>query len=264
MSLTNTPEIVINGQTIDAAAIDTEVQYHPAASRREAMVKAAETLIIRELILQRAVQLELIAANDKPDNDQESNLIDDLMDIEAKVPKATDDECKRYYQANPEKFFTSPLVEAKHILLPAEPKDLDRRAECKAISEQIIISLQQKEQSFAELALKYSACSSKDTGGSLGQLSSGQTVAEFQRQVFASDEGLLPRPIESRFGFHVVFISRKVPGKELPYSMVETKIKQFLNDKVHRKAIAQYIEHLIGEADIKGFSFNPENSPLMQ
>ena len=264
MSLTNTPEIVINGRTIDASAIDTEIQYHPAPSRREAMVKAAETLIIRELIMQRAEQLALLAPAEQPDGEQESNLIDDLMDIEAKVPKATEEECKRYYQANPEKFITSPLVEAKHILLPAEPKDLERRAECKTIAEQIISCLQQKEESFAQLALKYSACPSKETGGSLGQLSSGQTVAEFQRQVFASDEGLLPRPIESRFGFHVVFISRKVSGKELPYSMVETKIKQFLNDKVHRKAVAQYIQHLIGEADIQGFNFNPENSPLMQ
>ncbi|MFT6897062.1 MAG: peptidyl-prolyl cis-trans isomerase C [Paraglaciecola sp.] len=264
MSLTNTPEIVINGRKIDAAAIDTEIQYHPAQSRREAMVKAAETLIIRELILQRAEELALLAPSEQPDNEQESNLIDDLMDIEAKVPKATDEECKRYYQANPEKFVTSPLVEAKHILLLAEPKDVDRRAECKIIAEQVIKQLQQKEESFAQLALKYSACPSKETGGSLGQLSSGQTVAEFQRQVFASDEGLLPRPIESRFGLHVVYIDRKVPGKALPFSMVEAKIKQFLNDKVHRKAVAQYIEHLIGEADIQGFSFNPENSPLMQ
>ena len=46
--------------------------------------------------------------------------------------------------------------------------------------------------------------------------------------------------------------------------MVKTKIKQFLDDKVHRKAVAQYIQHLIGEADIQGFNFNPENSPLMQ
>jgi len=89
--------------------------------------------------------------------------------------------------------------------------------------------LQQKEESFAQLALKFSACPSKETGGSLGQLSSGQTVAEFQRQVFASEEGLLPRPIESRFGFHVVFISRKVPGKELPYSMVKAKINATAN-----------------------------------
>ena len=106
------------------------------------MVKAAETLIIRELILQRAQELALLTPTEQPDNEQESNLIDDLMDIEAKVPKATDEECKRYYQANPEKFVTSPLVEAKHILLLAEPKDLDRRAECKTIAEQLIEQLQ--------------------------------------------------------------------------------------------------------------------------
>ena len=56
MSLTNTPDITVNGKTISAAMIDAEVQYHPAESRRQAMVKAAETLIIGELVTQKAME----------------------------------------------------------------------------------------------------------------------------------------------------------------------------------------------------------------
>jgi peptidyl-prolyl cis-trans isomerase C len=263
MSLTNTPNISVNGQHISAANIDSEVQYHPAATRREAMVKAAQALIIKELVIQKALHEGLLEPSQVSDSEKEYALIDQLIEKNAPPPKATALECQRYYQANLEKFTTSPLVEAKHILLVADPTDLELRAQCKMLAEQIIVSLQSGAR-FAEMAAKHSMCPSKEVGGSLGQLSSGQTVPEFQRQLFASDEGLMPSPIESRFGFHVVYLERKVAGKQLPFNMVEGKITQYLNDKVHRKAVAQYIQHLIQEAEIEGFSFDGSHSPLMQ
>jgi peptidyl-prolyl cis-trans isomerase C len=263
MSLTNTPNISVNGRDISAANIDSEVQYHPAATRREAMVKAAQALIIKELVIQKALLEGLLEPSQVSDSEKEYALIDQLIEKSAPPPKATAEECQRYYQANLEKFTTSPLVEAKHILLVADPADLELRAQCKMLAEQIIQNLQSGA-SFAEMAAKHSMCPSKEVGGSLGQLSSGQTVPEFQRQLFAADEGLMPSPIESRFGFHVVYLERKVAGKQLPFNMVEGKINQYLDDKVHRKAVAQYIQHLIQEAEIKGFSFNGSHSPLMQ
>lgn len=263
MSLTHTPNISVNGRNISAANIDGEVQYHPAATRREAMVKAAQALIIKELVIQQALREGLLEPSQLSDGEEEYALIDQLIEKSAPAPKATGEECQRYYQANLEKFTTSPLVEAKHILLVADPKDLDLRAQCKMLAEQIIQNLQAGAR-FAEMASKHSMCPSKEVGGSLGQLSSGQTVPEFQRQLFAADVGLMPSPIESRFGFHVVHLERKVAGKQLPFNMVEGKISQYLDDKVHRKAVAQYIQHLIQQADIKGFSFNGSHSPLMQ
>jgi peptidyl-prolyl cis-trans isomerase C len=263
MSLTNTPNISVNGRDISAANIDSEVQYHPAATRREAMVKAAQALIIKELVIQKALQEGLLEPSQLSDSEQEYALIDQLIEKNAPPPKATEQECKRYYQANLDRFTTPPLVEAKHVLLVADPSDLELRGQSKLLAEQLIEELQSGAD-FAELAAKHSMCPSKEVGGSLGQLSSGQTVPEFQRQIFAAGLGLMPGPIESRFGFHVVYIERKVEGKQLPYNMVEAKINQYLNDKVHRKAIAQYIQHLIQEADIKGFSFNSDSSPLMQ
>lgn len=264
MSLSNTPNISVNGQDISAANIDSEVQYHPAATHSEAMTKAAQALIIKELVIQKALQEGILEPSQVADDETEYGLIDQLMEKNAPPPKATELECQRYYQANLEKFTTSPLVEAKHILLVADSSDLEQRAHCKILAEQIIENLQTGNSRFAELATKHSMCPSKEVGGSLGQLSSGQTVPEFQRQLFAADEGLMPSPIESRFGFHVVHLERKVAGKQLPFNMVEVKINQFLNDKVHRKAVAQYIQHLIQEAEIKGFSFNGSHSPLMQ
>ena len=70
--------------------------------------------------------------------------------------------------------------------------------------------------------------------------------------------------MESRYGFHVVFIARKVAGKPLNYDLVKDKIATYLNDKVQRKAISQYLHRIVGEADIQGFQFDVDASPLMQ
>lgn len=264
MSLTNTPDITVNGSAILASAIDTEVQYHPAESRRQAIVQAAESLIIAELIAQKACEKGLTELADRDILESDPDLIDTLFKQEVYTPEATDEECVRYFEANPEKFTSSPLVETNHILLAADPKDLEHRAEMQSVAETILSQLKTREIGFAEAARKYSVCPSKEQGGNLGQLSSGQTVSEFERQVFAADIGLMAIPVESRFGYHVVEVVRKVPGKPLTYEMVEDKIKKYLNDKVHRKAISQYLHRLVSEAEITGFEFNTDESTIMQ
>ena len=155
------------------------------------------------------------------------------------------------------------MLEVRHILLAAAPDDELDRVNAKMMAEQIIKQLGEGDD-FARLAQQHSACPSAATAGSLGQISRGQTVAEFERQVFTANEGLLPNPVETRYGFHVVAVDRKIEGKQLPYDAVKDKIAAYLNEKVERKAVAQYIHTLIQAAEIKGFDFAVSDSPLLQ
>lgn len=263
MALTNTPEIKVNGHIISAAMINAEVQYHPADTRRKAMVKAAETLILGEVVTQRAADQGIKIGDDKA-IDRHAALVDGLIDLEVSVPEATEEECLRYFEANAGSFKTAPLVEVSHILIASDPKDLDHRADSHALAIKLISRVKDGAQSFQELARNHSSCPSKQVGGSLGQVSHGQTVSEFERQVFAASEGLMPQPVESRYGYHVVFVARKVAGRALTYDMVSEKIKHYLDEKVQRKAISQYLHRLVSEAVIEGFEFDFDNSMLMQ
>ncbi len=89
-------------------------------------------------------------------------------------------------------------------------------------------------------------------------------MPEFERRLFGCELGLVPQAIPSRYGIHIVFIDQRVEGKRLEFSMVNQRIADYLNEKVRRKAIAQYIETLIAEANIEGFDFSVSDSPLMQ
>ena len=255
------PDIYINGVNITEADILQEMQYHPANDQRSAMIVAAESLIITELFKQRCLKLGLI---NQDDNRNEDELCELLIEQEVAIPRTSDDECERYYQANLDRFCTSPLLEVDHILLAADKEDLDQRAESKELAESLLEQIKLKPHTFAEKAKMHSMCPSKEHGGSLGQISKGQTVSEFERVLFLSPEGLVPSPIESRYGYHIANIHRKVEGNQIPLEHVETKIKMYLDEKVRRKAVSQYIQLLISDANIKGFEFEVSDSPLVQ
>jgi len=254
--------ITVNQTQIPEDKILAEMQYHPAESRREAMFKAAESLIIGELFRQRARTLGIPVSDDTVES-SDADFIEALVEQEVTIPDASEEDCRQYFEANPGKFETSPLLEVKHILLAVPKEDDAGRAEAKMRAD-ALLDILKGGADFGKLAKRESSCPSKETGGSLGQLSKGQTVPEFERQVFVAEPGLMPRPVESRYGFHLVYIERKIPGKPLSFEQVREKIAEYLNEKVRRKAMAQYIQVLIAEAEIEGYDFQVDGSPLMQ
>ena len=82
----------------------------------------------------------------------------------------------------------------------------------------------------AELAAQYSNCPSGALGGSLGQLSPGQSVPEFDALLFRLEAGQLAgHLLETRFGYHVVQVLRRVDGKPIAYEAVQAQIADRLS-----------------------------------
>lgn len=257
--------IRVNNTEFNETAIVKEMQYHTAETHTESKNKACEALIIGELLKQRAQDLSILDSDAKSlEQGTNEEFLEALLDSEVQMPTATEEDCRQYYDANPKKFMTTPLIEARHILLDAAPDDAHARSEANELANEIIKRLNADLSVFSNLANMHSKCPSAKMGGQLGQLSKGQTVPEFERQLFNCEKGLAQSPIESRYGVHIVVLDHHEPGKALPYEMVKTRIADYLNEKVRRKAIAQYIHTLISQANIDGFDFSVSASPLMQ
>lgn len=252
----NTQPVRINGVEISAQAIAEEMQYHPAPTAIHAQQAAAKALALRELLLQAARQHDCSGAPD--------DMIDQLLAQELNVPQAGEQECQQYYSANPQRFHSPTLLEASHILLAAAPDDAEGRQQALEQARVLIAALQNGEATLRQLALEYSACPSREQGGSLGQISKGSTVPEFERQVMAAAEGLMSQPVESRYGYHIVQVDRKIPGELLPYELVSGQVKQYLEQKVFNTALHQYIRILAAGAQIEGVDLDPATSPLLQ
>jgi peptidyl-prolyl cis-trans isomerase C len=253
-------EITVNGKVISEREVARETQYHPADNFEAARRQAAEALVIRELLLQRARRL---IADDA--NDQEETLIATLISREVKTPDADEETCRRFYRTNLGRFRSPDLVQARHILFVAKPDEPEALAAARAKAQDVIDLLKQRPDRFAELAEELSACPSSKQGGSLGQLTRGSTVPEIETFLFELEPGqLCPVPVRSRYGFHVLQVQQRVDGKPLPFQSVQEKIASYLEERVWRQAVRQYIQVLIGAADITGIELEGASSPLLQ
>ncbi|MGN8343170.1 peptidylprolyl isomerase [Pseudomonas sp. SMV71] len=257
------PIISVNGVSISPQAMALELQYHPAESREEAVYQAARALVIRELLQQRIAELGLALQVGAGENEEEA-ATRLLLEREVQVPQCDEATCLRYFQSNRARFHSAPLLAVRHILLECAPDDAEARSLAHVQAELLLERLDQFPGSFAELAQKYSACPSKEQGGSLGQISKGQTVPELERQLFGLPAGLCGTPLESRYGWHVISVDQRIDGQPLPYEAVATAIRTQLQQGVWQKALVQYLQTLIGAADIRGIHLQGADSPLVQ
>ena len=257
------PIVSVNGVQIASEAMAQELQYHPAESREEAVFLAARALVIRELLQQRIRELGVLLEVGAGENEEEA-ATRLLLEREVKVPDCDEATCVRYFESNRGRFHSAPLLAVRHILLECAPDDAEARHVAHSQAEVLLLSLQESPASFADLALKYSACPSKAQGGSLGQVSKGQTVPELERQLFTLAPGLASKPLESRYGWHVICVDQRIEGQPLPYEAVATAIRTQLQQGVWQKALVQYLQTLIGAADVRGIALQGADSPLVQ
>ncbi|HRL94364.1 MAG TPA: peptidylprolyl isomerase [Pseudomonas sp.] len=257
------PRIRVNGVLIEPEAMALELQYHPAAEQSEAMFLAAQALVIRELLQQRCSELS-VKVEAGIGESQEEAAIRSLIELEVPVPEADESVCEHFYASNLPRFVSAPLLAARHILLECAPDDIEARISKREQADALLVQLQADPQRFTELALAHSACPSKEQGGALGQLSKGQTVPEFERQLFRQPQGLVSQPLESRYGFHVVYVDQRIEGLQLPYEAVAQDIRRELYQRVWQKSVAQYLQTLVGAADIQGIQLAGADSPLLQ
>ena len=102
--------VSVNDVVISEESILGEAQHHPAADARSALMAAARALAVRELLLQRAAELGLEAGPAAIDARAEAHelpedaVIRKLLDQEVRIPRATEEECARYYRNNRQRF----------------------------------------------------------------------------------------------------------------------------------------------------------------
>lgn len=189
--------VTVNGVAIGEDAIRAEAQNHPSDTPGGALMAAARALAVRELLVQEArasgiaAEAETLGAGLRETD--EDALIRALLAGAISTPTAGEAECRRYYRNNPGKFRSETIYEARHILFAARPEEADARRDARAGAERAIAVLAAHPERFAELALMHSACPSRHQGGSLGQLTRGSTVPEFEAMLSTLADGQLSR-----------------------------------------------------------------------
>lgn len=258
-----TQPIRINGVEISPGRIDAEVQYHQAPTLPEARYEAMRALVVRELLVQRAIELGL--ADRETINGDADEVIEKLLTQELKTPDPTSQECQTYYQNNLRRFHTSPIYEVSHILYLAPPDEPEARATAQARANVALAELKEQASLFENLARRDSACSSAKDGGFLGQVTQGQTLPPFEAALNRMKPAdISSAPVETDVGYHIIKLHHMAPGAQLPFEAVEHRIADHLRQQVWNRALSQYIRILAGQATISGFKLDAAESPLVQ
>ena len=247
----------VNGVLIDDGAIAGERAQYEDEPDPDRGARCA--LVIRELLRQRAVALGMLDEHMLLDD----AAVDALLARELNVPQSTRADCERYYRQHPARFRRNDIVYASHILFAVTDRAPLARLRLKA--EETLRDVRAEPQGFEQAARELSNCPSAAVGGSLGQLLRGDTVPEFERALFdTAAPGILPSLVNTRFGFHIVRIDRRVDGETLPFDEVESDIAAFLDTRVRHKAMQQYVAVLAGQASIEGVELGNASGPLVQ
>lgn len=216
---------------------------------------------VHELLRQRAVALGLLDEGAAPKTVESA--IERTLAEEVRVPEPEEAECRRYYEQNAQRYRSGDLVHARHILFQITPGS--PVAAVRALAEAMLAELRMKPELFEERARAKSNCPSGAQGGVLGQLQRGETVPEFERALFEDETvGVLPKLVNTRHGFHIVAVDRRIPGEQLPYEAVRERVAAELRQRSEARALGQYVRVLAGQAAVEGVELDAAASPLVQ
>jgi peptidyl-prolyl cis-trans isomerase D len=155
----------------------------------------------------------------------------------------SDDQVRKFYQDNPQRYAGVEERHVRHILIEA-PKgaSADKRKQARAKAEALLAQLRAKPERFAELA----KANSQDTdsgakGGDLGYMSRGgaKDFKAVEDAAFALKAGAVSDIVESDYGFHLVKLDDVRSATVKPFEQVKESILADLKKEAAAKRFAE-------------------------
>ncbi len=178
-----------------------------------------------------------------------------VLERELKI-NVTDDDVKKFYDDNPAKFEVPEMVRASHILVStrdpvtdAELSDAAKKEKLKRAEE--ALKRAKAGEDFAKLAKEYSDDpGSKDRGGEY-TFARGQMVPEFETAAFSLGTNQISDIVTTRFGYHIIKVSEKIPAKKRSLAEVSDNIRQYLIMQQMEKLAPPYLEQARKDATVE-------------
>ena len=149
---------------------------------------------------------------------------------------------KNYYETHKNEFYQAPASHARHILSQTEGDALNAALEV------------YKTKDFAKAASEYSRDpNSAKNGGDLGWVEKGMMVAPVEAAIEGASIGSLVGPVKSDYGWHIIEVTERRPGKQLNFEESAEMVVQALQK--------HYFENELKELQEK-FSVNIDEEAL--
>jgi peptidyl-prolyl cis-trans isomerase C len=203
-------------------------------------------------------------------NARDHAAIQGMLDGAVPLAQPSEDECRRYYEANKSRYVEGRAVHLRHILFAVTDRiDVSKLA---VRAEETLLELMRKDvppTRFGELARELSNCPSGAEGGDLGWVGPDCVAEELANELFHQKNplhgvGLHPRLVHSRYGLHIVEVLGRRQGKQAGFEQVKARIAVELAQRSRATALHQYIRLLAGQALVEGIDLEGASTPLVQ
>ncbi|HPB32828.1 MAG TPA: peptidylprolyl isomerase, partial [Candidatus Sumerlaeota bacterium] len=198
-----------------------------------------------EKVLQSALEKQGKTMDDLKSDIKEGLTIRSVIEkVTESVAEPKEEELKKFYDENPDRFTREEQVKASHILLSVKKEATDEeKGEIKKkiteIREKIV-----KGEDFAKLAADHSECpSGKREGGDLGWFGHDQMVPEFEKVAFALKVGELSDVVETEFGYHIIKLTEKKDAGVVAFADAREELKEELVNKVKGESFMKWLEN---------------------
>jgi len=240
--------IIVNGVELTDTDLEREMPAH--ADTPDSQQAAMTAAVLRRVLLDEAAQLHITSSHG------DEAMIEALLDHQlAEAAAPTHEECERHYLADLERWRVNERARVSHILFQVtESVDLAALRQRAQQTLDELLHADDLELRFVHSARTLSNCPSGVDGGALGEIGRGDTVAAFERAVFAAPAGTLcPVLVETEFGFHIIRVHDKSPGSVLPFDQVELRIRVAMTQALRDLAERRYVMEAVGRANIQGW-----------
>ena len=252
----------VSQMLVDLTLIDQQMKKHDLkVTDKQVEDKIDE--IAKERNITRAQILEQIAQYGMNEDDLKMQIRiglqrDALIAAEAKDAGATEEDAKKYYDENIERFKQPEQVHAAHILIKSEEKDGATDEEKQAAKEaakkkaEEVLKKVKDGGDFAALAKEYSADpGSKDKGGEY-TFPRGQMVKPFEDAAFSMAPGqVCDEPVETQFGYHIIKVIDKQEAQTQPFDEVRERLTAWLDNQAKEKFWQEYHTKIVDNAKIE-------------
>jgi parvulin-like peptidyl-prolyl isomerase len=196
---------------------------------------------------------ELRAMFNTDSDDEIRKMIEQQMQVERKIndvcavtPEPSNEEIRRYYEENKDRFKSDEQVHVAHIV-----KYVNWQTDEAAALEVITRARQEITNGVAfEIVVdKYTDCA--DSGGDLGYITRGQMVEEFEDVVFKLGVGQVSDVFRTRFGFHLAKVYSRTSPRVPELKEIKARVAGELREQMKEQALGDYLDELRSKAAIE-------------
>ncbi|WP_187263392.1 peptidylprolyl isomerase [Pontibacter beigongshangensis] len=152
----------------------------------------------------------------------------------------------------------SSVARASHILIKPDADTPEAKAAALAKAKDVLAQIQNGAD-FAMMAAQHGTDGTAAVGGDLGWFGEGRMVPAFEKAIFgASSTGLLPNPVETEFGYHIIKITAPKTNQTYKLAAVQRAVEASETTRGLAYGVADELSGTSG--NLSGFRENVEKN----